>query len=63
LVEQKGLQLADESRELILGLSEQHRQHLLRYHFVINPFMPAPAKVWSMLDELLLLTRISTYGH
>ena len=63
LIEKKGLPLGTESRELVVGLSDQHRHHLLRYHFMINPFMPEPSKLWPMLDELLMLTRISTHGR
>ncbi len=63
LVEKKGLSVRPESREIIVGLSEQHRHHLLRYHLLINPFMPDPQRIWPMLDELLLLTRISTHGR
>jgi hypothetical protein len=62
LVVGKDLPVSVESREIIVGFSEQHQQHLLRYHVLINPFMPPPANLWPMLDELLLLTRISTFG-
>ena len=63
LVENKGLPMTDESRQLIVGLSNQHKEHLLRYHLLINPFMPDPNKFWPLLDELLSLTRISTHGR
>jgi len=62
LIDAKQLPVSDESRQIIVGLSGQHRRHLLRYNFLLNPFMPPPANLWSMLDELLLLTRISTFG-
>ena len=62
LVDAKELPVSDGTREIIVGLSGQHQWHLLRYHFLINPFMPPPANLWPMLDELLLLTRLSTFG-
>lgn len=62
LIDAKEVPVSGESREIIVGLSGQHQRHLLRYHFLINPFMPPPANMWPMLDELLLLTRLSTFG-
>lgn len=63
LLLKKGLPVSAETREMVQGLSPQHSHHLLRYHVLINPFMPAPEKVWPVLDELLSLTAISTHGH
>ena len=62
LIDAKELPVSNATREIIVGLSGQHQRHLLRYHFLINPYMPPPANLWPMLDELLLLTRISTFG-
>jgi hypothetical protein len=61
-IEMKGLPVTSDTRELIAGLAEQHRRHLLRYHLSINPFLPAPSRLWPMLDELLRLTAIATFG-
>jgi len=63
LLMKKGLPVSEESKALIEGLSAQHQGHLLRFHFLTNPFMPKPTLLWSTLDELLLLTKISTHGR
>lgn len=63
LLKKKGLPVSAEATSIIEGLSPQHAHHVLRYHFLINPFMPAPARLWPVLDELLLLTRLSTHGR
>ncbi len=63
LLKKKGLPVSTEAASIIEGLSPQHGRHLLRYHLLINPFMPPPTVLWPVLDELLLLTRISTHGR
>ncbi len=63
LLKKKGLPVSAEATSIIEGLSSQHAEHLLRYHLLINPFMPPPARLWPVLDELLLVTRISTHGQ
>jgi hypothetical protein len=63
LLKEKSLPVSAEATDLINGLSPQHEQHLLRYHLLVNPFMPAPIGIWPVLDELLDLTRISTHGR
>jgi hypothetical protein len=63
LLKEKSLPVSVEATDLINGLSPQHEQHLLRYHLLVNPFMPAPIGIWPVLDELLDLTRISTHGR
>jgi hypothetical protein len=52
-----------EAVSIVEGLSLQHGHHLLRYDFLTNPFMPPPKGLWPVLDEFLLLTRISTHGR
>jgi len=61
LLKKKGMSVSAESAAIVEGLSPQHQHHLLRYHLLMNPFMPAPTKLWPVLDELLFLTRISTH--
>ena len=63
LLKSKGLPVSADATSIIEGLSPQHAHHLLRYHFLVNPFMPPPASLWPVLDELLLLTRVSTHGR
>ena len=63
LLKKKGLPVSTEATSIVEGLSSQHANHLLRYHFLLNPFMPPPASLWPVLDDLLLLTRISTHGR
>lgn len=63
LLKKKGLPVSAEATSIIEGLSPQHAHHLLRYHFLINPFMPPPTNLWPVLDELLMLTRVSTHGR
>jgi len=63
LLKKQGLPVSAEATSIIAGLSPQHAHHLLRYHLLVNPFMPPPVNLWPVLDELLLLTRISTHGR
>jgi hypothetical protein len=63
LLKKKRLPVSPEATRIIEGLSPQHACHLLRYHLLINPFMPPSVSLWPVLDELLLLTRISTHGR
>ncbi|MGH9758238.1 MAG: hypothetical protein ACRD4M_10915 [Candidatus Acidiferrales bacterium] len=62
----KGVSVTSESAILIRGLNSQHQNHALRYTALVDDgqktYMPPPALVFAMLDELLLLTRISTQG-
>ena len=63
LLARMNLPVSLETTKIVRGFSEQHERHLLRYHLLTNPFMPAPATLWPMLDELLMLTRIATHGR
>jgi hypothetical protein len=51
---------------VIQGLSEQHRTHQLRYTVLVDDgqttYWPPLAHVFAALDEMILLTRISTHG-
>lgn len=51
---------------LVHGLSEQHETHRLRYTVLVDDekktYWPPLALVFAALDELLMLTRISTHG-
>jgi hypothetical protein len=51
---------------VIQGLSEQHRTHRLRYTVLVDDgattYWPPPSLVFTALDELLTLTRVSTHG-
>ena len=62
LLRKKGLPVSSEAISIIEDLSPQHEHHSLRYHVLINPFMPPPITIWPVLDELLQLTAISTHG-
>lgn len=64
----QGVSVTPNTVSLINGLHAQHQNHALRY--TAPPFddgqktyMPPPHLVFSMLDELLLLTRISASAH
>lgn len=58
-----GVSMTPDAVSLIHGLHSQHQSHALRYNFLLNPYMPPPSFVFSMLDELLMLTRISDSSH
>ena len=61
-----GVSVTPDTVGLINGLHSQHQSHALRYTALADDgqktYMPPPPLVFSMLDELLLLTRISTQG-
>ena len=61
-----GVSVTPGTISLINGLHSQHKNHALRYTALVDDeqktYMPPLALVFSMLDELLLLTRISTQG-
>ncbi len=60
--------ISNETCDVVSGFSEQHKEHLLRYStvnegfVVLAKFWPTLNAVFDALDELLLTTRISTYG-
>ena len=60
------LPISDITMKMVLGLSEQHKDHSLRYEVLMDngkkTFTPPNGWVNEMLTELMLLTRISTHG-
>jgi hypothetical protein len=62
-VQQKGVSITPETVSLIDGLHKQHHSHSLRYDALLDDgqptFMPPPRLIFIMLDELLMLTRLS----
>lgn len=65
-LQNKGVPIDTETASIVSGLSEQHRTHQLRYTVLVDngakTYWPPLAVVFSALDELLLLTRLSTHG-
>ncbi|MGE4169161.1 MAG: HEPN domain-containing protein [Candidatus Margulisiibacteriota bacterium] len=62
-LQKKDILITDETQTIVKGLSSQYSSHALRYKFFTNPYMPAPHLIHPMLEELLLVTRISTQGR
>ena len=65
-VQDKGVSVTHDTVQLIDGFHHQHQTHALRYSALVDDgqatFMPPASLVFAMLDELLLLTGISTQG-
>jgi hypothetical protein len=65
-IQAKGVSVTPDTINLINGLHRQHQTHALRYSALVDDgqatYMPPPLLVFRMLDELLLLTRLSTQG-
>ena len=65
-LQELGVSVTPDTVGLINGLHSQHQNHALRYTALVDDgqktYMPPPSLVFSMLEELLLLTRISTQG-
>jgi hypothetical protein len=61
----KGVSFSPETVSLLNGLHAQHHSHALRYTVFMQgqrTFMPPLTSTLEMLDELMMLTRISTQG-
>ena len=65
-LQDRGVVVTPDCASLVKGLNAQHERHALRYTALVDDgrptFMPPPALVFEMLDELLMLTRLSTQG-
>jgi hypothetical protein len=65
-LQDQGVSVTPSTVNLIHGLQFQHQSHALRYTALADDgnktYMPPPQFLFTMLDELLLLTRISTQG-
>ena len=65
-LQRKGVVISDGTIVVVKGLSEQHKEHLLRYSAIIDEqvvfskFHPPLYVVFRALDELLLATKVST---
>ena len=61
-----GVPVTDETSAVVNRLSQQHTNHQLRYTVLLDDgkktYWPPLSLVFAMLDELLLLCRISTHG-
>jgi hypothetical protein len=66
-LEKLGLVVTPETKATVNGLHEQHASHALRYTALIDngelTYSPPVSAAYTMLDELLMLTRISTQGR
>jgi hypothetical protein len=65
-LEGKGVTVTPRTASLVRQLSAQHQTHALRYSALVDggkpTYMPPLGLLSEMLEELLLLTRISTQG-
>ena len=66
-LEAMGLTITHQTATVVRAMSDQHENHALRYSALVDDgkptYMPPPAMIEDTLDELLLLTRISTQGR
>lgn len=62
----RGVRVTPETVNLVRHLSAQHKSHALRYSALVDDgqpiYVPPPRLVFEALEELLLLTRLSTQG-
>jgi hypothetical protein len=65
-LQEKGVSVTPATTAMISGLHDQHSTHALRYTALVDDeqptFMPPMGLVFEMLEELLMLTRISIQG-
>jgi len=66
LVEKKGVPISEKSVQLIVSLDRRHKDHALRYSFLMEDsepvFTPPAQEIFSLLEELMMAGRISTFG-
>ena len=66
-LQSQGVTVTSDTVSLIKGLHTQHQSHALRYTALVDDgqrtYMPPVDTVFTMLEELLLLTRISARAH
>jgi hypothetical protein len=60
---EKQVVVTPDTEAVVLGLSERHRNHQLRYTVLIDDgaktYWPPPSLIFAALEELLMLTRTS----
>jgi hypothetical protein len=65
-LQRKGVPVSSATAAVVHGLSEQHQTHQLRYTVLVDDgtrtYWPPLCLVFAVLEELLLLTRLSTHG-
>jgi len=65
-LQEKGVSVTPATTAMVSGLHDQHSTHALRYTALVDDGqptdMPPMELVFAMLEELLMLTRISTQG-
>ena len=63
-LQNKGVKVTSQTVSIVIGLSKQHKSHTLRYNSMValneELYWPPLTAVFEALDEMLLLTRIST---
>ena len=66
VLQKKGITVTSQTANVVIGLSKQHKNHTLRYNSIVGLeeklYWPPLDLVFEALDELLLLTKISTHG-
>lgn len=65
-LQKKGVTVTPTTVNMINGLHSQHKNHTLRYTALLDvgqtTYLPPTSLIYQMLEELLLLTRLSTQG-
>lgn len=65
-LQKKGVPISLNTTNVVNDLSYQHKMHQLRYTVLLDDggktYLPPLIHIFNALDELLMLTRISTHG-